>query len=164
MLAARRRAKGMAAALRLVLRRARLAAAAGAGAALSSAAVTACDAGLDPTSGRWAWPPLLDLKKGAEAEPPLPSMVVASLPAALGYSNDGDALVDAWRGTSAKVVWHVRHGESEGNVPTPGNNCHQILPFTADISMWNSWISNRKSPLMTLSTHGAGGEAQGPGS
>jgi hypothetical protein len=46
-------------------------------------------------------------------------MVVASLPADLKpgvYCNDGDALVAARLGTSAKVLWHVRHGESEGNV------------------------------------------------
>lgn len=45
-----------------------------------------------------------------------PSMVVASLPADLDYCNDGDALVAAYQGTSAKILWHVRHGESEGNV------------------------------------------------
>ena len=45
-----------------------------------------------------------------------PSMVVVSLPVGMDYCNDGDALVSECRGTSAKVIWHVRHGESEGNV------------------------------------------------
>jgi broad specificity phosphatase PhoE len=100
-----------AATLRLAVRRARLAAAAGTGAALSGAAVVACDT--QQTTGRWAWQKLLGTAAGDAAAP---SMVVTSLPADLDYCNDGDALVAASRGTSAKVVWHVRHGESEGNV------------------------------------------------
>jgi broad specificity phosphatase PhoE len=62
--------------------------------------------------GRWAWEPLDELFVGASK----PSMVVASLPVGMDFCNDGDALVSEWRGTSAKVIWHVRHGESEGNV------------------------------------------------
>eukprot|EP01043_Picozoa_sp_COSAG02_P059131 COSAG02_NODE_7480_length_2993_cov_40.034900_1_plen_406_part_00 len=66
---------------------------------------------MSSTSGCWTWGPL-DESVGASK----PSMVVVSLPVAMDYCNDGDALVSEWRGTSAKVIWHVRHGESEGNV------------------------------------------------
>lgn len=112
-------------ALQQAFRRARVPFAAGTAAALTSATAMAKEDQQDvlaSSRGCWKWEPLklVEAANQTQTPPPAalvkPEMIVASLPKGMDYCNDGDSLVSQCRGTSAKVVWHVRHGESEGNV------------------------------------------------